>query len=404
MRQFSSFILICLSLCFVASSCKKKFNSRFSVSTNSSNPYDIKFFYDQLSKRTIKKVNAPFMTVNEENIGGEQTYISISKAFHVESGYEVRKLREYAARGNIVFLASFNIDNAVRDSLLFFPNVQENPNAFFPPALYRKGFEAIWQTSEPPAHYKYPGHYIVPQSLDSARLLLDNNVYAFDELVTDVKGKPQILRLSCGKGKIYLCNNPLLLSNYFLLHGDNYTLLNRLFSELEIGRRTILWDDYYRKNRKQEDQKGGSFLMLFWQYAAIRWAFLTLFIACLFYFVFNTRRIVQIVDKEQKTKKSEEHFAQVISQLYWQQKDHGAIAFKFFKQFYEYLFTHFKLTADDIQKEKLTSISIKTGKSEAQFLAVLQDIEHYKSTDGINESDLLRYHKNLNHFYQNPNR
>ncbi|SOE21149.1 hypothetical protein SAMN06298216_1622 [Spirosomataceae bacterium TFI 002] len=433
--KFISIMLLVAIIGSVVLSCKSKFNKSFSLSINSTNPYDIKFFYDQLTKDSTQ--NFYFMESSwyfDQSLDGEyrgeddieyevdslmlpvdsshfsdvttnerETYVVVSRYFEPE-GKEIQAIKDYVAQGNIAFVSSFFIGTEFKDSLLYFVD-NDFARSSFPPFLMPDTLRVNWLGDSTVTPFLYPGHVPIVPALDSATLFSDTKGYrvsSFDTLMLDDRKLPIILRLNVGKGRLYLCSNPIVLSNYFLLHKENYRLANLLYEELELANRNLLWDKYYNslsKKRNEADSESQLWKIIN-QYPGFKWAFYTLLVGALLYFMMYSRRIVQEVPILPKNKNNAKAYIRTLAGVYWQRGDDNSIAHKLFHQFYEYLYMQHQINASEVKEENIDRICSKIGKSPEAFRNVLNALQDYNGSKKINKEQLNRYYKYLSIFYQ----
>lgn len=407
----------------------KRFNTRFTHSITSTNPYDIKFFFEQItdssqagylvaeenwwilseeevdddfiSESTISETNDD-SNFYEDNDDSSWTYFAVSKYFEPTS-QEINELKNFVASGNLAFISSFNLGETLKDSLLFFVENEFHFNTF-PPFLVPDSIKVNWLGDSLSQRFVYPGHRAIRPSLDSATLFSDTlgyRVTSFDTLMTEDNDVPTILRIRIGKGRLYLCSNPLVLSNYFLLHKQNYELINLLHKELELDQRSLVWDNYYNKlGKKYSGESKSEVWKIINQYPGLKLAFYTLLIGSLIYFLMYARRIVQTVPILPKNQNNSLAFVNSLAGVYWKRKDDAAIAQKLFHQFYEYLYLQHQINAAEVSEANIEKIAGKTGKSADALRHILTALNDYNRSKTISKEQLNRYYKYLSIFYK----
>lgn len=427
--RYLKYILFLTSLAAFIGCKNKRFDTRFTHSTSSTNPYDIKFFYEQIADSSNTKVVIEnqniwvndvieaadiFYDTTEEDSDFEdstsyvvndsmQTYMVVSKYFDPYST-EIHELKNFVAEGNLAFISSFNIGQELRDSLLFFVQHEYNEE-YFPPMLVEDSLTIHWIGDSAVQNFTYPGHIALSPSLDSATLFSDIQsirVSSFDTLLLEENGEPILLKLHIGKGNLYLCSNPLILSNYFLLHKDNYELVNILYKELELGKRTLIWDNFYNRklNTTSPSDNTSTIWTLINQYKGLKYAFYTILISVLLYFLMYSRRITQeipIIPKRQNVSLS---FVKTLAGVYWKRSDDTAIAQKLFHQFYEFCYLNYQLNAKDFDELSIEKVAKKMGKSPDVLRQVIEALKDYNSSKTITKGQLNKYYQYLSLFYK----
>lgn len=386
----------------------KVFDKTFNVSTTSYKPYDCKFFYDKVKKLAAngfeERKTAFYADYYEE---GKTTYMVVSPYFY-PSSESIHQLKNFAADGNNVFICAYGLSNELADSL-FFSTRSDEVNIGFPPYLEETKWNINWQNADSTTQYKYPGHKPYVAVLDSLYLLSNNAITDIDTLVTDNQKKIQMLEITCGSGKIFLCNNPILVSNYFLLHKNNYTFFNKVSNKLELSNNHIVWDDYYRSKRysdasddENQSNKAGesAVLKVIFQNQALRWAFYTFIAGIALFILIYYRRIQKEVPIYTSLKNNSEAYINVVSGLYWDQQNHKSIADKIITQFFDYLSNTFHIHPKDFQENELQKISQKTGRSLQSIKDIFNEIAHVKAQEEISKQNLNSLYQKINSFYQ----
>ncbi len=244
-------------------------------------------------------------------------------------------------------------------------------------------------------YYSYPGHTPITAPIDSVYALTNNTVSKIETLIETNGGMPKMLKMSCGKGKIYYSNSPIMFSNYFLLHKKNYQFLNEFIKETELDSRHIIWDEYYRKLKSNEEKSTLSRVLgIIHQYPPLTWAFYTLMVGLALFALIYYRRISRQIPVISPLKNSAIGFTTVLSNLYWNRQDHGAIAHKIVQHLYEYLYTKFKIAHKDFTLENLDIITQKTGVDASIIKDILRQIEQLNNGIEVNKAFLIDLWKN----------
>jgi hypothetical protein len=387
----------------------KKFDKFFTVSPNSYKPYDCKFFYDELKRNAgggFNENKRSFDVSAYNNLESvNNTYMVVSPNFYPTTE-AVHQLKNFANKGNNVFIAAFGFTTEFLDSLYYSPK-NDDPSIAYPPYLVESRWNITWrEDSLLTTKYHLWGHKPGTTVLDSIFLLSNNLVTDIDTLVTDNANNIQMLEVTCGYGRIFLCNNPILVSNYFLLYQDNYTLFNRIADRINLADNNIIWDDYYRTVNSLEDSGNSSgigrsevFRVIF-QNPPLVWAFYTFIAGIALFLLIYYRRIQKAIPIYSTPKNNSEAYINVVSGLYWQQQNHKSIADKIITQFFEYLAHNFHIHAKDFQESELEKISLKTGRSTQNIREIFDEITYIKSQDEITKQSLMNIYQRINSFYQ----
>lgn len=391
------------------SSSDKKFDKFFTVSPNSYRPYDCKFFYDELKKNAGGGFNenklrfdvSDYNTLESVN----NTYVIVSPNFYPTS-QSIHQLKKFAGSGNNVFISAYGLTTEFIDSLYYSPKSDEL-NTAYPPYLAESRWNITWKEDSLTTKYNLFGHKPSTSVLDSIYLRSNDLVTAIDTIITDNENRIQMLELTCGYGRIYLCNNPILVSNYFLLYKDNYTLFNRIADKINLADNNIIWDDYYRTINNLEDNSRDStgigrseVLRVIFKNPPLVWAFYTFLAGTFLFLIIYYRRIQKPIPIYNTPKNNSEAYISVVSGLYWEQQNHKSIADKIITQFFEYLTHNHHIHAKDFQESELEKIGHKTGRSLESIREIFDEISSIKSQDEISKQSLMSIYQKINAFYQ----
>lgn len=384
---------------------EKKFDKFFTVSPNSYKPYDCKFFYDELKKNAgggFRENNISFDKSGYSEIESlNNTYMIVSPNFYPTS-HDIHDLKTFAGKGNTVFICAFGLTTELIDSLCYSPRSDE-ANVSYPPLLFESRWNINWYEEDSTiTEYHLWGHKPVTTVLDSIYVLSNNLVTDIDILVTDNQDNIQMLEITCGYGRIFLCNDPILISNYFLLYKNNYTLFNKLADKINLAENNIIWDDYYRRvNADNSSGVGRSeVLRVIFQHPPLIWAFYTFIVGGLLFLIIYNRRVQKAIPIYSTPKNNSEAYINVVSGLYWQQQNHKSIADKIIAQFFEYLLHNFNIHHKDFQETELEKIGQKTGRNLQNIREIFDDITFIRSQEEITKQSLMNLYQKINAFYQ----
>ncbi|RYU96838.1 DUF4350 domain-containing protein [Emticicia agri] len=387
---------------------EKKFDKSFTVSRYSYKPYDCKFFFDELKRNAgegFKENNISFeLTQLGEGNTTNTSYIIVSPKFYPTS-FAINHLKAFASKGNNVFICAFSLTAELIDSLYSSPQ-KNNLSVSFPPYLIESRWNVNWNGEDSTqTQYHLWGHKPITAVLDSIYLPGNDLITDIDTLITDNANKIQMLEIECGYGRIFLCNNPILVSNYFLLYQDNYTFFNKIADKINLAENNIIWDDYYRTVNSLDDNdstgigRSEVFRVIF-QNPPLVWAFYTFMAGIALFLLIYYRRIQKPIPIYSTPKNNSEAYISVVSGLYWQQQNHKSIADKIIGQFFEYLTHNFHIHIKDFQESELEKISLKTGRSLESIREIFDEITLIKSQEEITKQSLMSLYQRINAFYQ----
>lgn len=333
----------------------KSFDRTISYSPKTFRPYDTRFFFLTLKKNTRLATNTR-IPGGKRFSGTGKTYVVCSPYFLPDVN-EKNKILQFVSQGNTLLLSSFDIAPHFLKTL----NIQ-GQSLIKPLKATDDSLKIVWNTGE---SWAYPGSAAGPG-------LLLSSSHPAQIVASDGRRFPALIRISYGKGTIWLQNQPMAFSNYFLLHKNNSTYLDRIMEELNLSSATLIWDNYYpdlksaadRKARQKSNPPEGKsfFVEMVRRHPPLQWAVFT-FLAGTLLFVFNyARRLRQPAEQLPDTENTSLEFTKAIAGLYRENKDNAAIAQKIRLQLQDHLLNAYKIPAHDLTPENAGAISRKTGK------------------------------------------
>jgi hypothetical protein len=138
-------------------------------------------------------------------------------------------------------------------------------------------------------------------------------------------------RIPYGKGNLYLHSNPLVFTNYFLIHSDKAEYASGVF--LHLQGKNLIWDEFSKLPYSQNHNEYNSPLYFMLQQPSLKyawWMVLVTVVIFIFFAANRKQRIIPVI--EPKTNTSLE-FVTMISALHYQNANHLDIARKKMKYF-----------------------------------------------------------------------
>ena len=328
------------------------------------------------------------------NFDPGQLVVIISPTFNADE-QEMKKLLGFIENGNDVFISTMDISYDVTKMIKCDANSAEGMEYYFE----QSAGEDLLSVSlaKPPftikTPYTYPGKRY------------DFYFYKTDSATSTVLGyekndHPNFIHLKAGNGNLYLHLAPLTFSNYFLLHKNNISYYENLFSVVSPETRRIIWDEYFiSKKRKQE--KPSSWFNAFLDHKSLKWALLTAIITLMLYVLSEMRRKQRIIPVISKPTNDSLDFVKTIGRLYHDKGDHKNLSRKMSAYFLEHIRSRYKLATSTLNDEFVINLHGKTGISETEISEIVQFINGIDTTGEMSDRQLAMFHKKLEAFYRN---
>lgn len=316
-------------------------------------------------------------------------FIFISETLSLDS-LDSQSLLQAVAAGSSAFLAAFWFPAALSDTLHF--SVRSRFSAFLPqfstadtlqPDTLRLHFLSDAHRRSTPYTFREPPLSGTFSHLEPSR----TTVLGIDEA-----HRPNFIRVQFGSGAFYLCSNPYLFTNYYLLSPDGAEYVAKVLSHLPV--QETIWDEYYkpilRRNRTP--------IRFVLQTDTLRYAYyLVLVGAALFIFVAGKRR-QRAIPVRTPLRNTTLEFVETVGRVYLQHGDHKDLAEKKIAYFFDFLRTHLYLQQISFSLEFYALLSEKSGVPISTIESLFALIESIKHSLRISESELLELASEIEKF------
>lgn len=212
-------------------------------------------------------------------------------------------------------------------------------------------------------------------------------------LAADHDRRPVLVRLPVGRGWLYVCTTPALLSNYGLLYRQNVRFAEGALSYLPKG--PVLWDEFYKQGRGGDE----STLRVILRSPALAWAWYGLLIGGLLFALLGARRRQRPIPTLRPLPNTSLQFARTVATLYRRGRNHQPLAALRIRLFFDYLRTRFQEPVPaGIDADYPRRLSLRTGVPEPEVTALLARLHGYLDADQVTEAELHRLHRLLTDF------
>lgn len=331
---------------------------------------------------------------------GRQLYISISDRFGADRE-ELDELISFARAGNDVLVVARYISAAADEWLGVSSSSSE---ISYNPDLPDNDVQVTLRT--PPftdtVYFQYPGrsYFSFFTNINSSRTQV---------LGEDGSGHPHFIRLRAGAGNVFVHLEPLVFSNYFLLHEENLRYLEQVASVIRPGIRNIIWDEYFLRQKPSyadnNNRKKGWMSVLMGMkneegkepFRAAIWLLAGLL---LLYVLLEMRRRQRPIPVIRKPRNESLDFVKTIGQLYYGKGDHLNLCRKMAAYFLEHVRSKYKLPTGNLNEEFVRHLHYKSGFPEPELQRIVDFIRELDLGENISAADLARFHRQLESFYQ----
>jgi hypothetical protein len=326
----------------------------------------------------VKNYREPVYNVINDDSVKNATYIIITDKIDL-SDLDYEQLTKYIKKGNDVFIAASEFGGAISKNL----DVGAS-------AEYREGTATrIGFVNKQLSDYLY----------DVDKHSSDGYFAMFDTKKAIVLGKNEYdhcnyLKFEMGKGALYLNANPMMFTNYSLLQtmGASYASIALSF----VGKnKNILWDEYYTKGRAGSESN----MRVFLNHPQLRWAFYIAFFSLVAFVLYEMKRRQRIIPVIAPLANTTVEFANVVGQVYYEQRNNSNIAEKKVAYFLEHIRAAYNIRTNVFDNDFITLLSQKSGAQPDLVKKLTEQITHIRITSRISDNELIDLNQNIEQFY-----
>lgn len=354
-------------------------------------PYGCQALYQLLEGTFCAELKKNKQTLyNLKNNSDSSSVIIINEEISFNKN-DLRSMFELLNKGNTVFLSANNFNGALADtfhlrsSFLYFEFFNSIDSV-----INKKGSELFLTAS----NYREKQFQYSRAARISAFSNFDSTIFKI-KAVAGKEKKACVLEARIGKGKLILVNAPDIFTNYFIVNHPNRELAYALLSSAK--NKTILWDEFYNPNFVSHD----SFLKLLLEDDALYSAWLLFLFTIIIYMITEGRRRQRAIPVIEPVTNTTLEFVDVITHVYYSNKNHQDIASEKIKYFYENVRKKFNVSTNDINDGFCKEISDLSGIEFKTVKQLFSYCEKLKTTNELSEYDLIELNRQISNFNKN---
>ncbi len=322
---------------------------------------------------------------------------------------DVDFLEDFIQQGNYAFIAADNFDEKLLDVLLsgngqLFIGYHDTATVLnFVHPYYRQEQPLTLSTTQ----LNWAGY---PAYVDW-KVFQDFSATHVAKITTVQQSKySNCLMVQYGKGRVILQCNPGCLGNYNLVHDAGRLHAEILFSH--FPRCNIHWhqnfgkySEYKRSRPKYSkpapQQSRSSPLQFIMKNTALRWALILLVIGAFIYVLVFSKRQQRVIPPVVARDNSSLAFVDVVSKLYFQQKQHGKLLVHIRTAFTVFVRERYFINITLQESDVIERLSEKSGIETARVQELLKRLQKAGTT--ISEGELVETYVQLTYFYEHCN-
>ena len=366
---------------------RSKLNRRVTLWRKDKIPYGTFVAYESLSSLfpgadiSINKESPSNLHTRE----GKTAYIVIVPTLEPDAS-EINALLNYVGQGNHVFLSSFRFGDSLLHTLGLRQGLryaEYNMHDSLRVSIYNP-------VSSDSLSYVYPG-----DAYDNWVRTLDSQYTSI--LGRDAHGRPNLVRFNYkGGGTLCLQFAPMAFTNFFLLHKNNKAYYDNALSYLPSNVQEVIWDDYFRYDRKTDFSALGYIL----NNRSLAWGFLLLLLLLLLIYLFDSKRRQRIVPVIAPLRNTSLDFVKTIGRLYYQRRDNRNLALKMVAHFQDHVRTRYNLPVTVLDEDFVERLSYKTGFRKEALRELVEYMKGLPGQVNVPDEELLDFDRKMNEFYK----
>ena len=389
-------VLLLALLTFLEASEPQEINWSPSYSSKDKIPLGTYVLSENLKDQTLnmKSVNVPpFEFLKDSNLTG--TYFFLNNHLYIDEP-EFNRLLSWVSKGNTAFLIAEDFSENILDTL----NLELK---ITPPkkGISSKPFLNFTDSTLKSAHswtYDRETYNVIFQPKDSIETEVLGTSHLRADASEEEHEKINFLRVSFGRGALYMHSTPKAFSNYFLLSGRNSDYAERALAYIP-KEKTLLWDQYYKTGKSFNTSP----LYILLNNRQLKWAYYFLIFGALFFVLFEGKRKQRSIPVLKPLQNQTYNFTRTIAGLYLDRKDYKSIATKKIALFLEYVRTRFRVATDKRNDDFFQRLASFSGNSFEEVKQLWTQIDDLEKKQAVRKNDLLNLNKAITAFKSKNN-
>lgn len=384
-------IVLAVIMLIVLNKQPQKFDRRITLDKKQTHPYDLSILREKLpllfnNPRAIENRQSPkdWFTYDSSS-DGKTIFFLVTRHFSPDED-ELGELMDFVRQGNQVFISTPYMNDAAEEYFGLNEDWGQDKDS------------GATTLQSPPFTDK--ASFINPGRSFSSFFRNVDLVHYF-VLSKDEGGNADFVKLNAGKGSFYFHSNPLLLANYFLLHGNNLSYLEKVASLMPQKQDKIIWDEHYvYKTSRGEKTDQPSFLHVLFSVPAFKWAFTIALILLLLYVLLGLKLLQRAIPLWEKPRNETLDFTKTIGRLYFAQGDNLNLAKKMSVYLLEYIRNKYFINTNTLNEDFIANIAAKSGYSEELTKEMVGHVAFIQSANKVSEQQLATIYQSFSKFYK----
>ncbi|GAB2974779.1 hypothetical protein GCM10027049_06400 [Mucilaginibacter puniceus] len=357
------------------------FNWETSLRYNDKIPFGTYIFYHQLNdifpETNITRTNKSIYSLFKQGIE-PGNYIIIANEVKL-SKVDFNELIKYIKDGNNVFISAFGWDGYFSTELHLDAETEiKEKNTlvnFTNPSL------------------KVPGYYRFDKEI-SERYFSKFDTAKATILGMNSGGHSNYLSFQYGKGKLFVCANPQLFSNYSLLSAQGKNYAEKAISYLPV-KQNIYWDQHQNNDIPVDSSP----MRVIFEHTNLKYAYYLALITLMIFLLFEVKRRQRVIPVIEPLKNSTLDFVKVVGKVYYDKRDNANIAVKKIIYLQSYLRERYQLKTGKMDHEFADTMANKTGVHQSLTRELVDHINYIYHQQNITDHELIILNQLIEKFY-----
>lgn len=345
---------------------------------------------EKLAENFIEVNRPPFEVLADTSFQG--TYFFVNNYINIY-GDELDRLLSWTDKGNTVFIASHSFSQELLDTLSLYEDTQYRLNTLGTQPM----LELVNENLKSATPYLLERDLSVGSfyELDTLTQTVLGHTEVYNDTLKLKNPQPNFIKAPFGDGTIYLHLQPEVFTNYFLLEKDNVNYTEGVLSYIN-PQQHFYWDNHYKSGKPIETSP--LYILLNNKY--LKWAYYFMLIGALLFVLFEgkrkQRKIPIVLPPANKTFE----YTRTIAGMYYDQKDHKAIAEKQIALFMEYIRTRLRIPTEHINTRFFTQVAARSGNTPEDTKALFTFMEQVQHSPTIAPETLLKLNREITTYKQ----
>lgn len=347
--------------------------------------------------RSLKQI------LHRDSAKADTDYILIAQRIHLDEG-DVEALAAFIESGNDAFIATLTPPEQLL-TRLYAPECDES--IYYDveqlDSIYTDFYHESIKHPEDGWYYRYRFQTDdVPYFWHSFnQSIFCDSTRNITPLGYQTNGQVNFIKIAAGKGNLYLHTNPLLFTNYFLIHEDKVDYVANVFSHLSGT--DMIWDEYSKSPYLNNSNPYDSPLYFILAQPSLKYAWWMFLITVLLYVLFAAKRTQRAIPVLEPKTNSSLEYVNLISSLHYQNGNNLDMARKKMRYFQYFIRSKYGIQVTAGKDDHIARLAQKSQIDPQTIRNIFHQFNliEKNSYSNIEANRLLDFYYSIDNFYRN---